>query len=584
MASAEVGALRARLDLDAGGFVEALASSSAKLSQFQRQFSAMGSTLTGAARNIAGALVAAFSIHAIKQALEYADAMGKAAQAAGMTTAEFSALAHAASLSDVGIEELSAAISRFNRNIVETASGASGAGFALKAMGIEIRGVDGGVRNVSELLADVADKFHNYKDSAEKSALAVELFGRSGAQLIPLLNQGRDGLEALKTEAQRLGIVVDTETAKKAEEFNDALKKMGNASRATLVDLGALVAGPLTAFADKILSLQAYLRGRNVITEILGDNRSAMEYRAQLEALNSQLERMVKQRAAEGNTPWVRPERLAQLDALIARQEKLINQQKARAGLAAEKPWDAATAVQEGANTAAVDVKKLETLAEIEYEAAVRKSRDAIEENQKQVELYGQALADLATPMDAYRQKLLDIAQAARAGAVDQDKLAVAGSQAWFKMQAAYASGASAITGALTELFNKNKAIAYANALVSTYEAVAKAQATAAPPLSYALMAAALIRGMAQVRAIQATSPGSGGGAAAAGGAVSSGGGAVSDGGSPAAPAVVQRNLTVEGFEPNHWYKGDQMIAFLATVNDYVKDGHVLIATKMQPQ
>ena len=62
------------------------------------------------------------------------------------------------------------------------------------------------------------------EDGAGKTALAIKLFGKSGADLIPLLNQGRAGIKELTDEAAKLGIVISTETAAKAEQFNDTLK------------------------------------------------------------------------------------------------------------------------------------------------------------------------------------------------------------------------------------------------------------------------------------------------------------------------------------------------------------------------
>jgi hypothetical protein len=61
-------------------------------------------------------------------------------------------------------------------------------------------------------------------DGATKAALAVEIFGKNGMDMIPFLNQGADGIRKLKEEALRLGLVMDEETAKAAERFNDNLK------------------------------------------------------------------------------------------------------------------------------------------------------------------------------------------------------------------------------------------------------------------------------------------------------------------------------------------------------------------------
>ncbi|WP_338531650.1 hypothetical protein [Nitratireductor thuwali] len=78
-------------------------------------------------------------------------------------------------------------------------------------------------------MTEVAGKFVQMEDSAEKTALAVALFGRAGASLIPMLNQGADGIRSMMAEADQLGIVLNERTGKAAEAFNDNLARLGKA-------------------------------------------------------------------------------------------------------------------------------------------------------------------------------------------------------------------------------------------------------------------------------------------------------------------------------------------------------------------
>ena len=82
---------------------------------------------------------------------------------------------------------------------------------------------DGHLKDTRALIAEVADKFAGYADGASKTALAVELFGRTGAELIPILNGGAAGFADMDEQARKLGLTIDEETAKAAEYFNDQL-------------------------------------------------------------------------------------------------------------------------------------------------------------------------------------------------------------------------------------------------------------------------------------------------------------------------------------------------------------------------
>ena len=136
------------------------------------------------------------------QALHAADEMGKSAQKAGTTAEKFSAVAYAAKLSDVSVESL----------VV---------GFKGLSSWMEKNGQVG--RDVVDVLVEQAGTFEGLADGAAKTNLALDLFGRSGQEMIPLLNQGSDALRRQMEEAKKLGVVISGETASAAETFNDRL-------------------------------------------------------------------------------------------------------------------------------------------------------------------------------------------------------------------------------------------------------------------------------------------------------------------------------------------------------------------------
>ncbi len=76
------------------------------------------------------------------------------------------------------------------------------------------------------------------ENGGKKTALAMDIFGRSGAELIPLLNSGRDGLQEMADKAHALGIVFDADTAAKAEHFNDQLTILNHAVEGAKFQLG----------------------------------------------------------------------------------------------------------------------------------------------------------------------------------------------------------------------------------------------------------------------------------------------------------------------------------------------------------
>jgi predicted RNase H-like HicB family nuclease len=198
----------------------------------------------------AGRKLAEFALHGS----EVVDAMGKAAQSAGISTEQFSRYAYAANLSGVSTEDLGAAFSKLNVALAKAGAGVAEQRALFSALGIAVKDAQGNVRGTDQVLADLADRFADMRDGASKTALAVDVFGKSGARLIPFLNEGRDGLAELTAEADRLGITIDGSAAKAAEHFNDNLQKLRSSFDAVAGKVAANLAPALSNLTDQLLN------------------------------------------------------------------------------------------------------------------------------------------------------------------------------------------------------------------------------------------------------------------------------------------------------------------------------------------
>lgn len=172
----------------------------------------------------------------VKQSIDLADQMAKTSQKIGISVESLSALKHAASLSGVEFESLVNGLKFANKNMADMAAGTGDARLAFMAMGVSVKDSSGQMKTTEALLGEVADKFMKYEDGANKTAIAMRIFGKAGADLIPLLNQGSAGIKDMMVGAEKLGLVIDTKTARASEEFNDNMKSLKDtASGAALV-------------------------------------------------------------------------------------------------------------------------------------------------------------------------------------------------------------------------------------------------------------------------------------------------------------------------------------------------------------
>ncbi|GHU08319.1 hypothetical protein AGMMS50225_06740 [Betaproteobacteria bacterium] len=162
----------------------------------------------------------------VKSSLDSANSLSKPSQRVGITVESLSTLIPVAELSGLSAEKFEGGLRKFAARMVEASAGSADAARGFSAVGVAFKNQDGTLRATDQVLLDLAARFKAMPDGAQKSALAVDLFGKAGAELIPFLNQGRDGVEALTGELQELGVQLGGDTAAQAEAFNDALGKL----------------------------------------------------------------------------------------------------------------------------------------------------------------------------------------------------------------------------------------------------------------------------------------------------------------------------------------------------------------------
>lgn len=194
-------------------------------------------TVKGTAKVAAGiAAGAAVGLSAmVKSSIDSADALSKQSQVVGVAIEDLSKLKYAAELSDVGFEALTTGLKKFDKNITEAAKGTGAQADAFKILGINLKNNDGSLKSTNQLVGDVADAFARFEDGANKTAIATELFGKSGADLIPMLNGGRQTIKQAGDELERMGGVIDKNTGLAAERFNDNINRL----RESLSSMGA---------------------------------------------------------------------------------------------------------------------------------------------------------------------------------------------------------------------------------------------------------------------------------------------------------------------------------------------------------
>ncbi len=229
---------------------------SAVLQNISRQFSAMHAPLNSLQGAVAG-LGAAFAglsiIGSVKGALAMADELGKMAQKTGVAVEEFSKLSYAAKLSDVSNEQLATGLKKLSKNMTEAAAGSGEAQKYFAALGVSVTDGAGKLKTADAVMVELASAFSGMEDGATKTAAAMGIFGKSGADLIPLLNEGSDGIKTMADEATRLGLVMSDDMARGAEQFNDNLTRLKAAGDGLSITLANQMLPGLTSVTNAMV-------------------------------------------------------------------------------------------------------------------------------------------------------------------------------------------------------------------------------------------------------------------------------------------------------------------------------------------
>ena len=152
----------------------------------------------------------------VKGAIDSADSFGKMADQTGIAANTLQAYVNAGKLAGVSQETIDKGLRRLAQSMREADQGVATYSDSFDALGISVRATDGTFKTSEQVLGEVADKFATMENGATKAALAMEIFGRSGASLINLLNGGAASL----TE---FNYAVSNEFAQNAEFFNDQI-------------------------------------------------------------------------------------------------------------------------------------------------------------------------------------------------------------------------------------------------------------------------------------------------------------------------------------------------------------------------
>ncbi|MCJ7527439.1 MAG: phage tail tape measure protein [Methyloceanibacter sp.] len=242
-----------------------------KVEQFGQKSSGVMKGIAAAAAIAGAAVLGIFSVKTIKDAVnyteEYAGEVRKLARETGMTAEKSSEMLYA--FRHVGLDSDSASASlgilaKKLKGVSDEETGVTTGGKSTAAIladiGIQATDAEGNLRPMGDLIPEISDAFAKMPDGVEKTGLAMQLFGRSGKDMIPLLNLGSQGMAELADEANKLGLVLSAENADKIKEYTLAQRTLKEAVGGVKLVIGMALIPVLTKALKWLVTMQPAIR------------------------------------------------------------------------------------------------------------------------------------------------------------------------------------------------------------------------------------------------------------------------------------------------------------------------------------
>lgn len=215
----------------------------------------MGKAFIAAGAAVAGSALVGQIAGLVQRGLEHASALGEQAQQLGVTTKALQEYRYVATQVGISQEEMDAALAKLTRTMGEAERGAKKPSAAFQKLGIDIKAFIASGKDAGDLIPLIAAGLEKIPSPAEKAAIQVDLFGRAGQKLAPLLNEGAGGINNLRDAAQKMGIVLSDKQIQDADNTADKLAALKTVLEAKIAGIVADNASAILAFADGVETL-----------------------------------------------------------------------------------------------------------------------------------------------------------------------------------------------------------------------------------------------------------------------------------------------------------------------------------------
>ena len=234
-----------------------------KFADVAKKGALIGAAVGGAAIAAGGALLGMAN-----KTAEATDRIDKLSAKTGLSKQAFQEWDYVLGQNGIEIEKMQTGMKTLTANMDAAVSGNENMAGAFDALGVAVTNADGSLRGQEETMNDVILKLADMPNGTEKARLATELFGKAGVELMPMLNNGAQGIEDLKERSHELGLVMSDEAVNAGVVFGDTLDDVRDSLGMVGAKVGVEVMPIVKSFLDWVLANMPMIQ--TVISTVFG--------------------------------------------------------------------------------------------------------------------------------------------------------------------------------------------------------------------------------------------------------------------------------------------------------------------------
>lgn len=265
------------------------------LAKTEKRGKNLASTLASGAKTVvaagaaigAAATAAGTAIYGIaKSAAGTTDEIDKMSQKIGISREEYQELAFVCSQSGTDVNKLQGGMKTLTNSIDSAVNGGKTAKAMFDKLGISVKNADGSVRSQEEVLNDAVRALQGMEDGVEKAALATDLFGKEGTELMPLLNSEAGSFDEMRQQAHDLGLVLSDEAVDAGVHLTDTIDQCERSFKSIVTQIGVAVMPLVQSAAEWVLENMPLIQSvLGAVFEFFGNViSSVVEYIATLKS------------------------------------------------------------------------------------------------------------------------------------------------------------------------------------------------------------------------------------------------------------------------------------------------------------